>query len=45
MLKPKRYTKITNEDNEIDEIEKKNNEEINDYKIDKKKISKSNIIY
>ena len=37
-------TKITNEDKEIDEIEKIINDELNDFKVSKKKTSKSNII-
>ena len=42
--KSKIETKITNEDKEIDEIEKIINDELNDFKVSKKKTSKSNII-
>jgi len=37
-------TKITNEDKEIDEIEKIIDNELNDFKVSKKKTSKPNII-
>ena len=37
-------TKITNEDKEIDKIEKIIDDELNDLKVSKKKTSKSNII-
>ena len=37
-------TKITNEDKEIDEIEKIIDDELNDLKVSKKKTSKPNII-
>ena len=42
--KSKIETKITNEDKEIDKIEKIINDELNDFKVSKKKTSKPNII-
>jgi hypothetical protein len=42
--KSKIETKITNEDKEIDEIEKIINDELNDFTASKKKTSKPNII-